>query len=294
MHRKLRSAAAVLTIAAAGALRCPASRARRVTVSGYPGLDGAGRRRHRAATTLLEPAIAPAPDGSNAEWFVVSGHEPGSALDHPDRAAVPVASGLPRGCRLPGQLCERRRRRLRLGPRQRPGPPENVLYAVGAADSPSPGLNPVAGFDDYGRGHDARTRRRALHLATTRRHHPVPDHRRARRPVALTAAITAAVLHGAAPSRSTRQRQRRLVHRRRPASSVPSVSERLQRALSIERHGSAAPTPARSSRRPTASSTWPVALRRSAARTTTGSSRSAPATRLRGHRRERPRQRRRR
>ncbi len=28
--------------------------------------------------------------------------------------------------------------------------PGNVLYAVGAADSPSPGLNPVARFGDYG------------------------------------------------------------------------------------------------------------------------------------------------
>ena len=91
------------------------------------------------------------------------------------------------------------------------GQPENVLYAVGAADSPSPGLNPVARFGDYGQdmtlGPDG-----ALYISDNDGHHPVPDHRRA----------VGEVLDGGDPGavlrrrlRDRRTRRLRLVHRRR-------------------------------------------------------------------------------
>ena len=108
----------------------------------------------QAATTLLEPAIAPAPDGSNAEWFVLSGQNQALLSITPTRQQSRVATGLPADSGAPDNYAsvDADGYDWILDNDQGPG---NVLYAVGAADSPSPGLNPVAGLNDYGRGHDA-------------------------------------------------------------------------------------------------------------------------------------------
>lgn len=144
-HRKLR-AAAVLTAISAAALVLPAVSGAQVTVSTYPvTLDVAPV----GANSLVEPALAAAPDGSNAEWFVVSGRTQNLLSISPTGQQSTVASGLASDAGTPVNYAsvDADGYDWILDNDQGPG---NVLYAVGAADSPSPGLNPVARFGDYG------------------------------------------------------------------------------------------------------------------------------------------------
>jgi hypothetical protein len=144
-HRKLRSAVALLAIAAA-ALVLPAIADAQVTVSAYPvTLDAAPL----GSDSLIEPALAAAPDGSDAEWFVLSGRTQNLLSISPTGQQSTVASGLASDAGTPVNYAsvDADGYDWILDNDQGPG---NVLYAVGAADSPSPGLNPVARFGDYG------------------------------------------------------------------------------------------------------------------------------------------------
>jgi hypothetical protein len=148
IHRKLRSAAAVLIIAAAGYLALPGIANASVTVSGIQAsaaLDGVPS----GGNTLLEPAIAPAPDGSNAEWFVVSGQNQDLLSITPTGQQSRVARGLPADSGYPDNYASVDADGYDWVLDNDQGQPENVLYAVGAASSPNPGLNPVAGLNGY-------------------------------------------------------------------------------------------------------------------------------------------------
>lgn len=146
-HRKLRSAAAAVAVAAAGLL-LPAAAGAQITVSAYAvpsALDPAPA----GANTAVEPAIAPAPDGSDAEWFVVSGRDQSVLSIAPTGQQSRVTGGLASDAGAPVNYASVVADGYDwvLDNDQGPG---NVLYAVGAASSPSPGLNPVARFGDYG------------------------------------------------------------------------------------------------------------------------------------------------
>jgi streptogramin lyase len=148
IHRKLRSAAAVLTIAAAWCLALPGIASATVSVSGIQAstaLDGIPS----GGNTLLEPAIAPAPDGSNAEWFVVSGQNQDLLSITPTGQQSRVGRGLPTDSGYPDNYASVDADGYDWVLDNDQGQPENVLYAVGAANSPSPGLNPVAGLNGY-------------------------------------------------------------------------------------------------------------------------------------------------
>ena len=144
-HRKLRSAAT--TIVAAVVLALPASAgAQQIGVSGYAvSLNAAPA----GANSVTEPAIAPAPDGSDAEWFVVSGRNQSLVSISPTGRQSLVANGLASDAGLPVNYASVVADGYDwvLDNNQGPG---NVLYAVGAANSPNPGLNPVARFGNYG------------------------------------------------------------------------------------------------------------------------------------------------
>jgi hypothetical protein len=131
---------------AAAAVVLPAVAGAQVTVSAYPvTLDAAPV----GANSLVEPALAAAPDGSNAEWFIVSGRTQNLLSISPTGRQSTVASGLASDAGAPVNYAsvDADGYDWILDNDQGPG---NVLYAVGAADSPSPGLNPVARFGDYG------------------------------------------------------------------------------------------------------------------------------------------------
>jgi len=142
---KLRSAIALLALALA-ALVLPAAANAQVTVSAYPvTLDAAPL----GSTSLVEPALAAAPDGSDSEWFVVSGRTQNLLSISPTGQQSTIASSLASDAGTPVTYAsvDADGYDWILDNDQGPG---NVLYAVGAADSPSPGLNPVARFGDYG------------------------------------------------------------------------------------------------------------------------------------------------
>jgi len=144
-HRKLRSAVALIAIAVAAVL-LPAAAGAQVTVSAYPvTLDAAPV----GSNSLVEPALAAAPDGSNAEWFILSGRNQSLLSVSPTGQQSTVASGLASDAGAPVNYAsvDADGYDWILDNDQSPG---NVLYAVGAADSASPGLNPVARFGDYG------------------------------------------------------------------------------------------------------------------------------------------------
>jgi hypothetical protein len=147
IHRKLRSATAVLAVAG-GCLAVPAIASASVNVSGIPAStsrDGVPSGGH----TLLQPAIAPAPDGSNAEWFVVSGQNQDLLSITPTGRQSRIAAGLPADSGYPDNYASVDADGYDWVLDNDQGQPENVLYAVGAASSPNPGLNPVAGFNGY-------------------------------------------------------------------------------------------------------------------------------------------------
>src|SRR5579875_2446561 len=149
--RKLRFSALLAGVGAVCLLVPLPARARQpdtVSVSAYPvasSLDpGPG-----GSSPVLEPALAPAPDGSAAEWFVLSGRQQDVASITPGGAQALVATGLASDAGPPVTYASVTAEGYDwvLDNDQGPG---NVLYAVGAADSESPGLNPVARFGDYG------------------------------------------------------------------------------------------------------------------------------------------------
>jgi streptogramin lyase len=141
--------AAVGIVAAGGAcLAMPAIANAGVTVSGIPAstsLDAVPP----GGNTLLQPAIAPAPDGSNAEWFVVSGQNQDLLAITPTGQQSRIALGLPADSGYPDTYASVDADGYDWILDNDQGQPENVLYAVGAASSPNPGLNPVAGFNGY-------------------------------------------------------------------------------------------------------------------------------------------------
>ncbi len=141
MHRKLRSAAAIVVVAATGYLALPAAASAKVSVTGLPVSAG--------ANSVIEPAIEPAPDGTNAEWFAVSGNNVKLLSDTPTGQQSTLATGLAKDAGSPDNFASVDADGYDWVLDNDQGQPENVLYAVGPADTPSPGLNVVATFDGY-------------------------------------------------------------------------------------------------------------------------------------------------
>jgi streptogramin lyase len=142
MHRKLRSVAAVLVVAAVACLALPAAASAKISVSGITLSAG--------ANSVLQPAIAPAPDGTDAEWFAVSGTNQELLSVAPTGQATTLATGLEADAGAPDNFASVDADGYDWVLDNDQGQPENVLYAVGPADTPSPGLNVVATFDGYG------------------------------------------------------------------------------------------------------------------------------------------------
>lgn len=151
MHPKLRSLATALGAAVVLLLAPSTAGARphvQVRVSAYQvqqSLDPVPN----GQSSVAEPALSPAPDGSDAEWFVLSARNQSVLSITPDGQQSLVAAGLATDAGTPANYASVVADGYDwvLDNDQGPG---NVLYAVGGADSPSPGLNPVARFGDYG------------------------------------------------------------------------------------------------------------------------------------------------
>lgn len=149
MHRKLRSRAALVALTGATVLILPSAADAALSVSAYPvptslvalpALNG----------TVAEPAIQPAPDGSDAEWAVVSGRGQNVVSITPAGHQTKVAAGLDSDSGIPDNYASVDADGYDWILDNDQGQPENILYAVGAADSINPGLHPVASFNGFG------------------------------------------------------------------------------------------------------------------------------------------------
>ncbi len=150
--RRARAAWAARAAGAAAALlltaALPAAAWAQPVVSVYP-VSSALDPAPAGGAAVVEPAIVPAPDGANAEWVVVSGRRQDVISIAPGGQQAQVAGGLATGVGVPATYAsvDAMGYDWILDNDQGPG---NVLYAVGAADSASPGINQVARFGDYG------------------------------------------------------------------------------------------------------------------------------------------------
>ncbi len=148
-HRKLRWLATLLACAGAMLVILPGVADAKVTVSGYP-ISTSLVYVPSGGNTVAEPAIQPAPDGSDTEWVTVSGDRQNVISVTPTGAQTRVVAGLAADSGVPDNYASVDADGYDWILDNDQGQPENVLYAVGAADSVSPGLNPVASFDGYG------------------------------------------------------------------------------------------------------------------------------------------------
>lgn len=145
---KLRSTS-LAVLAGTVALILPAAAEASVTVAGYP-VSTSLVYVPSGGNTAVEPAIEPAPDGSDAEWVTVSGDRQNVISFTPIGAEKRVVGGLAADSGIPDNYASVDADGYDWILDNDQGQPENVLYAVGAAGSVSPGLNPVATFDGYG------------------------------------------------------------------------------------------------------------------------------------------------
>ncbi len=145
-HLKLRSALTLL-VAVAG-LCAPAAAEAQISVAAFP-VSTTLATPVSGGTTVVEPALSPAPDGSNAEWFVVVGRNQNVLSITPAGQQRSVVRGLASdaGNSVNFASVSADGYDWVLDNDQGPG---NVLYAIGAPGSSSPGLNQVARFGDYG------------------------------------------------------------------------------------------------------------------------------------------------
>ncbi len=148
-HRKLRWLATLLAGAAALLIILPGVADAKVTVAGYP-ISTSLVYVPSGGETVAEPAIQPAPDGSDTEWVTVSGDRQNVISLTPAGAQTRVVAGLAADSGTPDNYASVDADGYDWILDNDQGQPENVLYAVGAADSVSPGLNPVATFNGYG------------------------------------------------------------------------------------------------------------------------------------------------
>jgi len=121
-----------------------------VSVVGYPVSSAMVATAGAGSPTTQIPALAPAPDGSDAEWVVVSGGRqdlisitPQGAQSMVSKAAFQADNGPP----VAYASVDADGYDWILDNDQ--SVPEDSLYAVGAATSESPGLSTVSTFDGY-------------------------------------------------------------------------------------------------------------------------------------------------
>jgi hypothetical protein len=146
--RKLRSGAALVGLIGATVAIMPAAADAAVSVSAYrvpTSLVGVPAQ----GGTVAEPAIQPAPDGSDAEWVVVSGQGQNVISITPTGHQTKVTHGLDADSGIPDSYASVDADGYDWILDNDQGQPENILYAVGAVGSLNPGLNPVASFNGF-------------------------------------------------------------------------------------------------------------------------------------------------
>ena len=148
IDRKLRSAATLIGLIGLIIAIVPAAADAAVSVLAYP-VPTSLVAVPAQSGTVAEPAIQPAPDGSDSEWVVVSGQGQNVISVTPTGHQTRVTRGLDADSGIPDNYASVDADGYDWILDNDQGQPQNILYAVGAADSPNPGLNPVASFNGF-------------------------------------------------------------------------------------------------------------------------------------------------
>ena len=151
IRRKFRSAAATLAALTVGGLciALPGTAAAAITVSAFPVPPTLDQPSPHTGISLVEPAIEPAPNGSNAEWFLVNAQWQDLLSVTPVGAMTAVGTGFANDAGAPDAYASVDARGFDWILDNYQGSPEQRLYAVGATGSPHPGVTTVASFNGY-------------------------------------------------------------------------------------------------------------------------------------------------
>jgi hypothetical protein len=151
MRRKFRSAIATLTTLIVGGLcvALPGTASARIAVSAFtvpPTLDKPSPSK---SVSLVEPAIEPAPDGSNSEWFLVNAQWQDLLSVTPTGTMGHVGTGFSTDSGPPDTYASVDADGFDWILDNSQGSPEQALYAAGAPGSPHAGVTRVASFNGY-------------------------------------------------------------------------------------------------------------------------------------------------
>jgi hypothetical protein len=151
IRRKFRSTAAAgaaLAVTWLG-IALPGTALARITVSGFrvpPTLD---QPSPNTSVSELEPAIEPAPDGSDAEWFVVNAQWQDLLSVTPSGSMTSVGTGFANDLGAPDTYASVDADGFDWVLDNYQGSPEQALYAVAPKGTPRAGVNQVASFNGY-------------------------------------------------------------------------------------------------------------------------------------------------
>jgi hypothetical protein len=151
MRRKFRSTIAALTalIVSGLCIALPGTASARVAVSAFPVPPTLDQPSPSSDTSQLEPAIEPAPDGSNSEWFVVNAQWQDLLSITPTGTMGHVGTGFATDAGPPDTYASVDADGFDWILDNSQGSPEQALYAAGPPHSPHAGVTRVASFNGY-------------------------------------------------------------------------------------------------------------------------------------------------
>jgi len=127
----------------------PASASAQITVSAFPVPATLDRPSPNTKASEVGPAIEPAPDGSNAEWFLVNAQWQDLLSVTPTGTMTKVTTGFSTDAGPPDTYASVDADGFDWVLDNDQGSPEQTLYAIGPKGTPSGGLNRVASFNGY-------------------------------------------------------------------------------------------------------------------------------------------------
>ena len=151
IRRKFRSTVAALAALTVGGLciALPATASAQITVSAFPVPPTLDEPSPNTQVSQVEPAIEPAPDGSNAEWFLVNAQWQDLLSVTPTGTMTAVGTGFATDAGAPDAYASVDADGYDWVLDNYQGSPEQALYAVGAPGTSRAGVTRVASFNGY-------------------------------------------------------------------------------------------------------------------------------------------------
>jgi hypothetical protein len=150
MRRKFRSTIAALALTVGGlCIALPGTASAQIAVSAFPVPPTLDQASPNTDVSQAEPAIEPAPDGSNVEWFLVNAQWQDLLSMTPTGTMAHVGTGFATDVGPPDAYASVDADGFDWILDNFQGSPEQALYAAGAPGSPHAGVTRVASFNGY-------------------------------------------------------------------------------------------------------------------------------------------------